>query len=214
VSRDSASLLLLVPLRIEQLALGAPEGARLLRTGMGPDYARLGAVRALADPAPAVAVAGLCAGVSPQLTAGDVLCPTELVGEDGERAAIARSSLLVASLRARGLRVHAGQLLSSRRILGPAARRAQPGDVLGVDMESLWLAAGAAGRPFAVARVVADAAGRQLVDPRMAFAGLRALWALRRVGEALSEWAAATIMESQATVGKSFRPGLPTGVGR
>jgi 4-hydroxy-3-methylbut-2-en-1-yl diphosphate reductase len=214
VSRDQASLLLLVPLRIEQLALGAPQGTRLLRTGMGPDCARLGAARALADPAPTVAVAGLCAGVSPQLAAGDVLCPTELLGEEGERVAIAGSSLLVASLRARGLRVHAGQLLSSRRILGPAARRAQPSEILGVDMETLWLAACAAGRPFAVARVVIDAAGRRLVDPRTAIAGPRALWALRRVGEALSDWATTTISESQTAAGESFRPGLPVGVGR
>jgi 4-hydroxy-3-methylbut-2-enyl diphosphate reductase len=58
-------------------------------------------------------------------------------------------------------------------------------------MESAWLAAGAAGRPLAVVRVVADAAGRSLADPRMAIAGPRALRSLRRVSGALSEWAAA-----------------------
>jgi 4-hydroxy-3-methylbut-2-en-1-yl diphosphate reductase len=215
VTRHPTSLLLLVPLRIEQLALGAPRGARLLRTGMGPDRARLAAARARADPASAVAVAGLCAGISPQLAAGDVLCATELVGEEGERTAIPGSSLLEASLRARGLRVHAGALLSSSRILNPAKRRAQSADLLGVDMESLWLAAGVAGRPFVVVRVVADAAGRHLIDPRMAIAGLRALWALRQVGEALSEWAAAaTSSQSQSAVGEPFRPGLPAGAGR
>ena len=47
-------------------------------------------------------------------------------------------------------------------------------------MESAWLAAGAGGRPLAVVRVVADAAGRALVDPRMLVDGLaRARDALR-----------------------------------
>ena len=58
-------------------------------------------------------------------------------------------------------------------------------------METAWLAAGAGGRPFAVARVVADAAGRRLADPRMVVAGVQALRGLRRVNGALGEWAAA-----------------------
>ncbi len=184
-------LLVLAPLRIEQLALGERLGSRVLRTGMGPDRARIAAARALADAAPALAVAGLCAGISPELSAGDVLCATELVREDGDRIAVPGSSLLAAALRRRGLRVHVGPLLSCDRILGPAERRGRDDGALAVDMESAWLAAGAAGRPLAVARVVADVAGRHLADPRMAIAGPRALRSLRRVSGALSEWGAA-----------------------
>jgi 4-hydroxy-3-methylbut-2-enyl diphosphate reductase len=58
-------------------------------------------------------------------------------------------------------------------------------------MESAWLADAAAGRPFAVLRVVADAAGRHLADPRLALEGARALLSLRRAAPALAEWAAA-----------------------
>jgi 4-hydroxy-3-methylbut-2-enyl diphosphate reductase len=58
-------------------------------------------------------------------------------------------------------------------------------------MESAWLAAGAAGRPLAVIRVVADAAGRHLTDPRLALEGSRALLSLRRTRGALAEWARA-----------------------
>ena len=58
-------------------------------------------------------------------------------------------------------------------------------------MESAWLAAAAGGRPFAVLRVVADADGRHLADPRTAVACLRALAALRRTRAALADWAAA-----------------------
>ena len=181
------SLLILTALRIEELALRRPGGTRVLRTGMGPDRARIAAARALASSAPAIAVAGLCAGVDPALRAGDVVCATELVDENGGRTAVPGSSLLVAALRRRGLRVHVGPLLSARRILGPAERRDLLG-VLAVDMESAWLAAGAGDRPFAVARVVADAAGRRLTDPRMAIAGARALRNLHTVGEALAEW--------------------------
>jgi 4-hydroxy-3-methylbut-2-en-1-yl diphosphate reductase len=185
----AASLLVLAPLRIEQLALGTPPNARLLRTGMGRSRARIAAARALADPASAVAVVGLCAAIAPELSAGDIVCASELRSEDGDRVLLPDNSLLVSSLRGLGLRVFAGPLLSSERILGPAERNEHQGDgLLGVDMESLWLAAAATERPFAVVRVVADAAGRRLADPRMLLAGSRALRNLRRLAPALTAW--------------------------
>jgi 4-hydroxy-3-methylbut-2-enyl diphosphate reductase len=187
----SSRLLVLAPLRIERLALGEPAGSSVLRTGMGPDRARIAAARALAHKAPALAVAGLCAGVDPDLRAGDVLCATELLDEAGSRTSVPGSSLLAAALRRRGLRVHLGPLASTDRILGPVERSRHAGSALAVDMESALLATGANGRPLAVVRVVADAAGRHLADPRMAVAGPRALRSLRRVSGALTEWAAA-----------------------
>jgi 4-hydroxy-3-methylbut-2-enyl diphosphate reductase len=187
----TASLLVLAPMRIERLALGEPSGSAVMRTGMGPDRARIAAARALAHSAPALAVVGLCAGIDPGLKAGDVLCAGELIDENGARTAVPGSTLLVAALRRRGLRVHVGPLASSARILGPAERRLREGDALAVDMESAWLAAGAGSRPLAVVRVVADVAGRHLADPRMVIAGPRALHSLRRVSGALSEWARA-----------------------
>ncbi len=71
-------------------------------------------------------------------------------------------------------------------------------------MESAWLAAGAAGRPLAVVRVVADEAGRSLTDPRMAREGVRALRSLRRVGGALSDWAGAVSPRAQTVESKLF----------
>src|SRR5207253_7528663 len=50
---------------------------------------------------------------------------------------------------------------------------------------------GAAGRPLAVLRVVVETAERELLDPRTAAAGVRALAALRRAAPALAEWAQA-----------------------
>jgi 4-hydroxy-3-methylbut-2-enyl diphosphate reductase len=204
-----SDLLVLAPLRIEQLALGERAGASVLRTGMGPDRARIAAARALAHEAPALAVAGVCAGVDPRLRAGDVLCATDLVDEHGECTSVPGSALLAAALRRRGLTVHVGPLASARRIVGPAERKTMANGVLGVDMESAWLAAGAAGRPLAVVRVVVDAAGRRLADPRLAVAGSKALRNLRRVGAALTDWAAAVSPRTILLAGpRSFCAGV------
>jgi 4-hydroxy-3-methylbut-2-enyl diphosphate reductase len=184
-----SSLLVLTPLRIEQIALGAVPGARVLRTGMGPARARIAAARAQADTASCVAVAGLCAGAGPELRTGDVVCAIVVIGDDGVRVGVPASDQLAEGLRRRGFHVHLGALYSASRILGPDERRALAPEILGVDMESAWLASGSAGRPFAVARVVVDEAGRRLADPRMAIAGPRALRALRRLGGGLAEWA-------------------------
>jgi 4-hydroxy-3-methylbut-2-enyl diphosphate reductase len=184
------SLLVLAPLRVEQLAFGEQPGCRVLRTGMGPVRARIAAARALGDDAESLAVVGVCAGIDPTLQAGDVICATELLCAGGSPITVPGSALLVAALRRRGLRVHAGPLLSADHILTAGERRVLEGQALGVDMESAWLAAGAAGRPLAVVRVVADVAGRRLTDPRMAVAGARALWSLRRAGGGIAEWGA------------------------
>jgi nucleoside phosphorylase len=183
-------LLVLASLRIEQLALGEPSGTTVRHTGMGPARARIAAARALAHPAPALAVAGVCGGVDPELRAGDVVCATELIGEDGARIPIASAERLVEALRRRNLRVRSGAIASTDRILTPSERRQLPADVVAVDMESVWLAAGANDRPFAVVRVVADEAGRHIADPRTAIGGAKALRKLRLVSDALAEWAA------------------------
>jgi hypothetical protein len=96
----------------------------------------------------------------------------------------------VTPLRRLGLRVRTGPLYSAGRILGPADRAALIHEgVLAVDMESYWLAGAAGTRPLAVMRVVADEAGRRLLDPRTLPAGLRAFRALRRAATALPAWA-------------------------
>ncbi|MBV8079263.1 MAG: 4-hydroxy-3-methylbut-2-enyl diphosphate reductase [Actinobacteria bacterium] len=180
------SLLLLAPLRAEAVALGK---RRVLRTGMGPRHARIAAARALAVEADAVVVAGACAAVSPELRPGDVVCATEIRRAGSEPVQVPASALLAAALRRRGLRVHVGAVESVETLTGPRERSGK--DVLAVDMESAWLAAGAGGRPFAVVRVVSEAAGQRLVDPRTLVTGARAVATLRRVAPALDEWAAA-----------------------
>ena len=201
-----ASLLLLAPLRLERAALRVAPGTRVLRTGMGRSRARIAAARALAIDARAVAIAGVCAGVAPELRPGDVVCASELRRDRGGAGRGARQrpgrDRLAATRAACARRPGA----VGRRLLGPAEREAlADSGALAVDMESAWLAEGAGGRPLAVVRVVADAAGRRLADPRLLLEGARALVSLRQVGGALAEWAAAV------GPGREMSPGLDGG---
>jgi len=180
-------LLVFAPLRAEAVAVGKRPGWTVIRSGMGPAYARIAAARGLAVEARAVCVVGVCAAVSPGLRSGDVVCANELLPS---RVAI-DSTPLAELMRRDGLRVHEGPLLSTDRIMGAADRRLHEG-VLAVDMESAWLAAAAAGRPLAVVRIVVEEANRNLVDPRTPVAGIKALRNLRRAAAALDEWANAT----------------------
>jgi 4-hydroxy-3-methylbut-2-en-1-yl diphosphate reductase len=180
------SLLVLAPMAIEEAALRTK--SRVLRTGMGPERARIAAARALAIDAESVAIAGLCGGVDPTLRPGDVVCASELRCEDGTIVDVPGASELAETARRHGLRAHVGPVLSADRVLTPSERAKLDG-TLAVDMESAWLAGSAGGRPLAVLRVVVDAAGRRLTDPRIALDGVRALRALHRCGSVLSEWA-------------------------
>ena len=161
---------------------------RLLHTGMGPARAPIAAARALAIEADAVAVAGVCAAVSPLLGPGDAVCASELRRAGADAVGVPAASAVAHLLHERGFRVHIGPLLSVERLTKPADRRALPEDTLAVDMESAWLADGAGGRPFVVVRVVADASDRALIDPRMLVDGTRALATLWRISDALVEW--------------------------
>jgi 4-hydroxy-3-methylbut-2-en-1-yl diphosphate reductase len=180
------SLLVLAPMAIEEAALRSD--GRVLRTGMGPERARIAAARALAIDAGSVAIAGLCGGVDPALRPGDVVCASELRREDGTSVEVPGAYELARTARRHGLRAHVGPVVSTDRVLTPG-ERAELDGALAVDMESAWLAESADGRPLAVLRVVVDGAGRRLADPRIALDGLRALRALRRCSSVLSEWA-------------------------
>src|ERR671931_155166 len=186
----SSKLLVLAPLRIEAAMLPDVAGWTVLRTGVWPRRARVAAARGRAVETPAVAVVGLCAAVAAELRAGDVVCATELHRHGARPVPVPGSSLLAAALRRRGLCVHVGPIASVDRITAPHERAELRGDgVLAVDMESAWLAGAADGRPFAVIRVVVEAHGRSLYDPRTLAASVKALRNLRRAAGALEEWA-------------------------
>ena len=185
-------LVVYAPLRAEVAALppSLRRRARVIRTGMGPERARIAAARGLAvDDARGVAVVGVCASTRDGLDPGDVLVASELRRPDGTTIELAGSRLLAGALRRSGLRAEAGPLASAERLAGPWERRylGETG-AAGVDMESAWLADGADGRPLAVVRAVVEAQGRELVDPRTLLSGARALRSLRRAASVLERW--------------------------
>ncbi|MFN0154708.1 MAG: hypothetical protein ACKVUT_10040 [Gaiella sp.] len=183
-------LLVLAPLGVEAMALriGLRGAGRVVRVGMGPARAAEAARRVAALPGDAVVVAGLCGAVDPDLRPGDVVVASALVLPDGSSEPCLDAGALARHLRSAGLRVVVGPIAGVERISGREARAALAGSAAAVDMESPWLAPAAAGRPFAVARVVVDTSDRRLLDPRTLPAGVRALFVLGRAGRVLRGW--------------------------
>jgi len=177
------------PLGVEACALrrGEPR-LRVLRTGMGPARARRAAVRLRDDPARALAVAGLCGSLVPELVPGDVVVASRLACDDAEALALETEALCDA-LRALGLAPRVGCLHSLGRLARGAERaRLVSLGAVAVDMESAWLARGAGARPLAVLRVVSDGPGHELFRPGIVSQGVRALRRLRDAAPALERW--------------------------
>jgi 4-hydroxy-3-methylbut-2-en-1-yl diphosphate reductase len=184
-------MLLLAPLRIEARAVAPALGAgsELQRTGMGPKRARSAAVRAARTAADAVAVAGFCGALDPALQPGDLVVATEIRGPGGA-VACPTATLLAGALRRRGLTVHEGPVVSTTRLVRGAERpRLAATGAIACDMESAWLADGAAGRPLAVVRAVVDTPARELHDPLALATGAKgAFRSLRIAAEILDAW--------------------------
>jgi 4-hydroxy-3-methylbut-2-en-1-yl diphosphate reductase len=187
----SDHLLIAAPLHLEALMIraGGARG-RVLRTGMGPRRARAAAASLLEDPARALLVMGFGGGLDEHSEVGDVVVADAVRGPDGANVACARAEGLVEALERRGLTVRRGVVASATRIVMGEARDAlRDSGAIAVDMESVWLAAGAAGRPFAVVRVISDTPARELTRPLATVAGVaRASAALRRAATALGAW--------------------------
>ncbi|WP_375475588.1 4-hydroxy-3-methylbut-2-enyl diphosphate reductase [uncultured Jatrophihabitans sp.] len=193
----SVDLLVVTALRSEYQALrGRVPEARLARCGMGPvKVARW--LPELARDLPAVlVVAGVAGGLDPSLRPGDVVVASEVRDAAG-RITLRETAPLVAELRARGLRVQTGPILSRDTIVGgPDEReRLAATGALAVDMESAAIVRAAhehrsdTPRPIAVVRVIVDTAMTPLVRPATVTAGIRALRNLARTGPALRRWA-------------------------
>jgi 4-hydroxy-3-methylbut-2-enyl diphosphate reductase len=193
-----SGLVLAAPLRIEAVLISsAARGASVRKTGMGPAKARAAAASLQRDGGGALLVVGFCGGLDEESVPGEVIIPQEIYAADDEGHAEQRTSCdltpqLVSHLAGRGLKLRSGNIVCVSR-LAVGERRAQlhAAGAIGVDMESVWLAAGAAGRPFGVVRVVLDSPSHELLRLQAAAGALRAARALRRVAAALHEWAPA-----------------------
>ncbi|HYM46197.1 MAG TPA: hypothetical protein VES65_08575 [Solirubrobacteraceae bacterium] len=192
----SEGLLIAAPLRVEAvLVSSAAREASVRKTGMGPARAKASARMLASEPGNALLVLGFCGGLDEESAPGEVIVAegVSAAADEGhapERAGCADAADLAAALRGGGLSVRSGEIVCvSKLALGPRRAQLLAGGALAVDMESVWLAAGAAGRPFGVVRVVLDSPSHELLHPRAAAGALRAARALRRVAATLREWA-------------------------
>ncbi len=181
-------LLVAAPLGIERaLIRSGARGAHVRRTGMGPEKS-LRAVEALArEPGDALVVLGFCGGLDAQSRPGEVIVAEDVFAADDEgheslRARCDWAGELSEALRERGMSVRRGPIVGVGKIAtGERREQLLAAGALAVDMESPWLAAGAAERPFAVVRVVLDSPSHELFRLRAVGGALRAASTLRRV---------------------------------
>jgi 4-hydroxy-3-methylbut-2-enyl diphosphate reductase len=191
-----SDVVMAAPLRLEAaLIASAARGAFVRKTGMGPARARAAAGTLERDTGRALLVVGFCGGLDEQSVPGEVIIPEEVYAaeDEGHAAERARCDLtpeLVSHLAGRGLKLRSGNIVCVSKIaVGERRTELLAGGAIGVDMESVWLAAGAGGRPFGVVRVVLDSPSHELLRPQAAAGAVRAARALRRVAAALHEWA-------------------------
>jgi 4-hydroxy-3-methylbut-2-enyl diphosphate reductase len=180
------------------LVRSAARGARVRTTGMGPRRARAAAGRLLGEPGAALLVLGFCGGLSSESAPGEVIvaeevyaAPDDAPGEDDppERVVCPHAEELVGALARRGLEARSGRIVCvSRLALGERRAQLYADGASCCDMESVWLAAGAGERPFAVVRVVLDSPSHELFRLQIAVQGPRAAGVLRRVAAALYDW--------------------------
>jgi 4-hydroxy-3-methylbut-2-enyl diphosphate reductase len=199
--RQAGELLVAAPMRIEAALISSASrtlrggGWPLVRkTGMGPGRSKAAAGELAGARASAMLVLGFCGGLDASSVPGEVIVAQEVYsasdeGHAPERVSCDLAHQLVHRLTGRGLKVRIGDVVCvSRLALGERRAQLHAGGAIAVDMESVWLAAGAGGRPFGVVRIVLDSPEHELLRLRALAGALRAASALRRVAGALHEW--------------------------
>jgi 4-hydroxy-3-methylbut-2-enyl diphosphate reductase len=191
-----SELVIAAPMRIEAaLVASATRGAFVHKTGMGPKHAKDAAAEIARSRTGPLLVLGFCGGLDAASVPGEVIVAEEVYAADdeGHAAETVRcdfAAQLLGRVAGRGLKVRSGRIVCvSRLALGERREQLHAGGAIAVDMESVWLAQGAGGRPFGVVRVVLDSPDHELLRPQAVFGALRAAGALRRVAAALHDWA-------------------------
>ncbi|HEX4701073.1 MAG TPA: 4-hydroxy-3-methylbut-2-enyl diphosphate reductase [Pseudonocardiaceae bacterium] len=192
MTMPDCGLVVAAPLRLEAMAVrrGLPPDV-VVRTGMGLKNSRRAVSGLRARGPAALAVTGVCGALTNDLAAGDVVVATEVRSPDGVLACPS-APLLAGALRAAGLTVHTGPIVSVDHVVHGAERAdLAASGALAVDMESAVLATAADGKPLAVLRVVVDTPSQPLFTPATVGNGRTALAVLARLGPVLLAWAAA-----------------------
>lgn len=188
-------LLIAAPMRLEAALISSRLRGELVRkTGMGPARSRSASAELARGQGRAMLVLGFCGGLDEQSVPGEVIVAEEVfaAADEGHAEQSVRCVLageLVDRLTGIGMKVRAGRIVCvSRLALGERRAELHAGGAIGVDMESVWLSAGAGERPFGVVRVVLDSPSHELMRPQAVGGALRAAAALRRVAGALAGW--------------------------
>jgi 4-hydroxy-3-methylbut-2-enyl diphosphate reductase len=190
-----SEVLLAAPLRLEAALIESVTGESVHKTGMGPQRSRAAVGTLQRDVGAALLVLGFCGGLDEESVPGEVIIAEEVYaatdeGHAEERVRCELTADLITRLAGRGLKLRSGNIVCVSKIAkGPRRLELLAGGAIGVDMESVWLAGGSAGRPFGVARVVLDSPSHELLRPGAAAGALRAARSLRRIAAALHEWA-------------------------
>ncbi|HVT66670.1 MAG TPA: 4-hydroxy-3-methylbut-2-enyl diphosphate reductase, partial [Trebonia sp.] len=190
-----ADLLVLAPLRVEASAVRrglTRPSSQVMHTGMGATRAKKSAGKS--KPASfrgGVVVMGTAAGLTADLSPGDLVVATEVTG--GETTVrLPGADLLAAELRRAGLNARAGRLVTVQKLVKSAERERLAADgYMAADMESAALVAAAQGRPVAVIRAVSDSGFGGGFGPGLVTGGIAALRALRAAAPVAEKWAAA-----------------------
>jgi 4-hydroxy-3-methylbut-2-enyl diphosphate reductase len=201
-------LLVLAPLRLEANAVRrglTNPASRVQHTGMGATRARRSAVKSQPLSFGAMVVMGTAAGLSTDLSPGDLVVASEVT--DGETTvALPGADLLAAELRRAGLTARAGRLITVQKLVKSTERQRLAADgYLAADMETAPLLDAANGRPMAVIRAVSDAG----FGPGMVGGGIAALRSLRKAAPVAEKWAAACRARTVLLAGpRSFCAGV------
>ncbi|HEX4563731.1 MAG TPA: hypothetical protein VH115_04680 [Solirubrobacteraceae bacterium] len=187
-----SGVIVAAPMRIEQaLISSAARGARVRKTGMGARHSRAAAAALAREPGEGLLVLGFCGGLDAESVPGEVVIAVDVRAAAGEHDATETvacddAPALAQAVAASGLAVRTGSIVSVSKIaVGERRAHLLAGGAIAVDMESAWLAPGAAGRPFAVVRVVLDSPSHELLRPAAAVSAVRASRALRRATAAV-----------------------------
>jgi len=205
----NGGLLVLSPLRLEANAVrrGLREASsRVQRTGMGAARSRKSVSgESKLGPFGAMVVMGVAAGLTDDLSPGDLVVATEV--SDGDATVpLPGADLLAAELRRAGLPARAGKIVTVPKLVkaGDRAKLAAKG-YMAADMESAALVGAAGERPVAVIRAVSDAG----FGPGMVSGGLAGLRSLRLAAPIAERWAAACRERSVLLAGpRSFCAGV------